>query len=69
MTTARSDNRAALRPCIALGKLYATLSKACTMQLLIMQYIKMLIEEVMMDSFGQTFTQLINIRHYTMYRV
>ena len=69
MTTTCSDNRAALRRSIALEKLNATLSKACTMRLLLMQGVKMLIDEVMMDSFGQTFIQLINIRHYTMYLI
>ena len=43
------------------------------MQLLLMQCIKMLVDEdeVMMESFEQTFIQLINIRHYkyTLYRV
>ena len=48
------------------GKTLCDPFKACTMRLLLMQCIKMLTDEVMMDSFGQTFIQLINIRHCTM---
>ena len=67
VTTTCSDNRTALRPLIALGKLYATLSKACTMRVMLMQCIEMLIEEVIIGSPGQTFMQLVNIRHCATY--
>ena len=60
-----SRSQATQKPGKTLCDLFKTLHNAS----LLMQYIKMLIEKVMMDSFGQTFIQLINIRHCTMYRV
>ena len=61
VTTICSDNRTALRPLIALGKLYATPSKACTMRVLLMQNMKIRLDVMIVDSLGQAFIQLINI--------